>query len=86
MIRTHAAKFLNEEAALRQLIVPIFNPTLDEAEPAQRKIANDAGLVEAVQELIVLAKTNHEVIRSAFTLPSESGTVSAIRSPQFWGL
>jgi hypothetical protein len=83
MIVTHAREFRKEATALRQELSPIFN--IGPSSVIQdRDITNDVHLIQALTSLIANASSNHEVIRSAFTISSSSGSTSEISSPQFW--
>ncbi|HKO42988.1 MAG TPA: hypothetical protein VJU84_06855 [Pyrinomonadaceae bacterium] len=81
MITTHARRFQTEAAALRKEIAAILNSQIAEASAAQ--ITDDAGLIQALSQLIETASSNHEVIRSAFTISNNDSAISAITTSQF---
>jgi len=83
MIATHSREFQREVITLRLELSPIFN--MSGADGVQTgEITDEARLIQAVTRLIDQASSNHEVIRSAFTISSGSSSTSAISSPQFW--
>lgn len=81
MIATHARRFQSEATLLRTEIAAILKSESREA--AAPETNDDAHLIQAVIELIETASSNHEVVRSAFTI-SSGGATSAITAPQFW--
>ncbi len=84
MIATHAREFQKEAIVLRQELAPIFNASSSDGSQTQSEIADDANLIQAVTILIERASSNHEVVRSAFTISTGSSSTSAITTPQFW--
>ena len=84
LIQSHARQFESENRSLREQLQPIFGSGSAGVPPAASSVTGDAELIRAVERLIALASTNYEVVRSAFTVNSESGAVSAIKTPQFW--
>ncbi len=84
MIATHAREFEKEAIVLRQELAPIFNAGLSGGAPTQIEITDDANLIQAVTRLIERASSNHEVVRSAFTISTGNSSTSAITTPQFW--
>jgi hypothetical protein len=84
MISTHAREFQKEALVLRQELTPIFNAGPSGGSQAQSEIADEANLIQAVSALIERASSNHEVVRSAFTISTGSSSTSAITTPQFW--
>lgn len=83
MIGTHAREFQKETIALRQELSPIFNTGRSDG-VQDREITDDAHLILAARTLIEHASSNHEVIRSAFTISSGTSSTSPISTPQFW--
>jgi hypothetical protein len=84
MIATHAREFQKETGALRQELAPIFSAGSFGGSQAESEIAGDAKLIQAMTTLIERASSNHEVIRSAFTISTGNSSTSAITTPQFW--
>jgi len=84
MIATHAREFQREAIVLRQELAPIFNAGSSDGSETQSEIADDAKLIKAVSALIERASSNHEVIRSAFTISPGNSSTSSITTPQFW--
>lgn len=83
MIRGHARAIQQENAALRQELQPVFGAPAGEAQEAPA-IADDAGLVRAVERLAELCSANDAVVRSAFTISPNASRAASVRSPQFW--
>jgi hypothetical protein len=85
MIREHARAFQRETASLRQELQPVFFPRGDfGAIPDEVAIASDSDLQRVSKRLYEMALANNEVIRSAFSVSSETGTAANMRAPQFW--
>ena len=82
LIKNHARAFERESASLRQQLQPVFG--VGGGASATGEITNDAELIRAVGQLVDLASSNYEVVRSAFTITNQSASTSAIRTPQFW--
>jgi hypothetical protein len=83
MIATHAREFQKEGSALRQELAPIFTAGSVSSQ-TRSEIADDGKLIQAVTTLIERASSNHEVIRSAFTISTGKSSTSTITTPQFW--
>ena len=82
MMRSQAAAFDRENAALRRELEPVFLAETSSDVVEDFAIATDADLARAVERLHRLALTNNEAIRQAFTI-SKASSASAFKSPQF---
>jgi hypothetical protein len=85
VVSTHARAVEQESARLRLELQPIFFPAApsDEA-PDASSITDEASLLRAVERLFELVSANDRVIRSAFTISTESAANSALKTSQFW--
>ena len=87
VMRTHARNCEQEARSLRLELQPIFFPGGSAGvETDQIEIKDDASMAQATARLFELVSANDRVIRSAFTISSESAPTTAFRSTQFWGL
>ena len=84
LLRDHAHAYQEQSALLRRKLKPVFFAGASEDLPPGPVISSDRELKRFVQELFALAAANDQVIRSAFTVTSETARFTAINSPQFW--
>lgn len=83
LLREHARAFRAQTISLRQELQTIFNGGAA-AVPTQSAITNDEALIRAAADLASLARQYDEAIQSAFSLSTQTGGVSTVKSPQFW--
>jgi hypothetical protein len=87
VMRAHARNCEQEARRLRLELQPIFFPGASPGvDTDQMEIKDEASLAQAAARLFDLVSASDRVIRSAFTISSESAATTAIRAPQFWGL
>jgi len=85
LLKGHARAFEQDTRALRLELQPVFFPGAPFAEPPDTgEIVDDDALTRAVGSLFELGSANDQVVRSALAISTESGSPSAIKSPQFW--
>lgn len=87
LLREHARAFRTETTNLRQELQAVFDVGLNAGGPPgapQSAITNDEALIRAAAELASLAQRYDEAVQSAFSLSTQTGRVSTVRSPQFW--
>ena len=82
MLRSQAAAFERENAALRRELQPVFLADTSSDAAEDLAIVTDADLARVVERLHRLALANNEAIRQAFTI-SKASSASAFKSPQF---
>ena len=84
LIRAHARAYAQQTQALRGELKPVFFPGAAEGRAASETIEGDVEVVRAVGRLFEMGAANDGVIRSAFTVSSGGGVVSAVSASQFW--
>jgi hypothetical protein len=84
LLQWHARAYQQQSAALRRDLGPVFFRGAGEDLPATPAIGSDEELRQAVQQLFAAGAANDQVIRSAFTVTSESARFTAMNTPQFW--
>jgi hypothetical protein len=82
MMRSQAAAFERENAALRRELLPVFLSETSSDVVEDFAIVTNADLARAVERLHRLAVANNDAIRQAFTI-SKASSASAFKSPQF---
>lgn len=82
MMRSQAAAFEREHAALRRELQQVFLSDSSSEVVEDIAINSDADLTRAVERLHRFALANNDAIRQAFTI-SKASSASAFRSPQF---
>ena len=82
MMRSQAAAFERESAALQRELQPVFLSATQSDVVEDFAIVTDADLARAVERVHRLALANNDAIRQAFTI-SKASSASAFKSPQF---
>jgi hypothetical protein len=85
LIHTHARAFEQGTRRVREKLAPILFPSaLGSVTVSEGKIADDAELARAVEQLFALASANDATIRSAFSFSTQSASADSIKAPRFW--
>ena len=85
LIRSHAAAFGEQSAALRRQLKPVFFAEADErAAQAGGNVGSNSDLKRLVNQLIETGTANDGIVRSAFTASGDGVKITVVKTPQFW--